>query len=61
MLYFGPETYMPLASVIAAVAGVLLAFWRRLVGVVRRIVRSGSRDRVAAHHHHSSHERNDAA
>ena len=37
MLYFGPETYMPLASAIAAVVGVALTFWRRLIGFVRRI------------------------
>ena len=37
MLYFGPETYMPLASAVAAVVGVALTFWRRLVGFFRRI------------------------
>jgi hypothetical protein len=37
VLYFGPETYMPLASAVAAVVGVALAFWRRLVGFFRRI------------------------
>ena len=36
MLYFGPETYMPLASAVAAGVGVVLAFWRRLVGLTRR-------------------------
>jgi hypothetical protein len=35
MLYIGPETLMPLASAIAAVAGVILMFWRRTVAFVR--------------------------
>lgn len=47
MLYFGPETYMPLASAIAAVVGVALTFWRRLVGFVRRIF-TGRDDRIAS-------------
>ena len=39
MLYFGPETYMPLASAVAAVVGVALAFWHRLAGWARRVFR----------------------
>lgn len=38
MLYFGPETYLPLASIIAAGVGGILTFWRRLVGFARRLV-----------------------
>lgn len=38
MLYFGPETIMPLGSALAAVMGVILLFWQRTVGYVRRIV-----------------------
>jgi hypothetical protein len=34
-MYLGPDTLMPLASAIAAVAGVLLMFWRRLIGFLR--------------------------
>ena len=34
-LYLGPETAMPLASAIAAVIGVLVMFWRRVVASVR--------------------------
>lgn len=30
-MYIGPETLMPLASVVAAVAGVAMMFWRRVV------------------------------
>lgn len=37
VLYFGPETYMPLASAVAAGVGFVLAFWRRLVGMARRV------------------------
>ncbi len=46
--YFGPETMMPVASVIAAVVGVTMMFGRNVVyfgrNVVRR-VRPGSRRR----------------
>jgi len=34
-MYVGPETLMPLASALAAVAGVALMFWRKTVGVCR--------------------------
>ena len=37
MMYVGPETLMPLASALAAIAGAILLFWRRSVGLVRRI------------------------
>lgn len=36
MLYFGPETYLPLASIVAAGVGVVLTFWRRMVALARR-------------------------
>jgi hypothetical protein len=39
MLYLGPETMLPLASTLAAVGGVLLIFWQRLVGLVRKLWR----------------------
>lgn len=35
ILYFGPETFMPLASAAAAIGGVVLMFWHRLVGFVK--------------------------
>ncbi|MHB1193010.1 MAG: hypothetical protein ACYC6F_08160 [Longimicrobiales bacterium] len=38
LLYFGPETYAPLASVLAALTGVIMMFWHRLVGWVRRVL-----------------------
>jgi hypothetical protein len=34
-MYLGPETLMPLASALAAIAGVVLMFWRRTVLFVR--------------------------
>jgi len=34
-LYIGPDTLMPIASVFAAVAGFVMMFWRRLVGMVK--------------------------
>jgi hypothetical protein len=37
--YIGPETMMPVASVIAAVAGVFMMFGRSVVGFGRGIVR----------------------
>ena len=42
-MYIGPEVMMPLASAIAALAGVLLMFWRRLMLVLRNIVQAFSR------------------
>jgi hypothetical protein len=48
-MYVGPETLMPLASALAAIAGALLLFWRRTVGAVRAgyrfISQKFSRDR----------------
>jgi len=37
-LYIGPDTLMPIASVFAAVAGFVMMFWRRLVGMVKLVV-----------------------
>lgn len=37
-LYIGPDALMPIASVFAAVAGFVLMFWRRLVGMVKLLV-----------------------
>lgn len=34
-MYIGPDVLMPIASAIAAVTGVVLMFWRRVVGTVR--------------------------
>jgi len=42
-MYIGPETLMPLASVLAALTGALLLFWRRAVGMARAAVQYVSR------------------
>ncbi len=34
-MYVGPETLMPLASILAAITGVLMLFWRKTVGAAR--------------------------
>jgi len=39
MLYIGPETMLPLASALAAIGGVLLIFWQRLVALIRKLWR----------------------
>ena len=39
MLYIGPETMLPLVSALAAIGGVLLIFWQRFVGLVRKLWR----------------------
>jgi hypothetical protein len=38
-MYLGPETTMPLASAIAAVAGVAVLFWHRTKALFRGIGR----------------------
>jgi hypothetical protein len=37
--YFGPETMLPVASVITGIVGVVLMFWRAILQVVRNIFR----------------------
>ncbi len=37
--YFGPETMMPVASVIAATVGVMMMFGRNVMAIGRGIVR----------------------
>ena len=46
MLYTGPETMLPLLSALAAVGGVLLMFWQRFAGLVRKIWRVIARKQV---------------
>ena len=36
-LYIGPDVLLPITSAFAAVVGVLLMFWHRVVGVARRL------------------------
>jgi hypothetical protein len=37
--YLGPETLMPLASILAAIAGFFLLFWRLIVKFVKMVYR----------------------
>ena len=44
-LYVGPDLFLPLTSALAAMAGVALMFWHRLVGLGRKLWRFVARDR----------------
>jgi hypothetical protein len=35
--YVGPDQVMPLASILATIAGFLLIFWNKLMGLLRRV------------------------
>jgi hypothetical protein len=37
LLYIGPDLLMPLASALAAIAGVLVMFWQRVVLLARLV------------------------
>ena len=43
LLYVGPDLLLPLTSALAAVAGVLLLFWQKVVALVRAVWRLVSR------------------
>jgi hypothetical protein len=47
MLYVGPDAVMPLLSVLGAIAGGILMFWRRLSSMVRRLVKPGEEKQEA--------------
>ncbi len=36
--YFGPETMMPVASIVAAVAGVVMMFGRNVLSIGRNVI-----------------------
>jgi hypothetical protein len=36
LMYLGPESIMPIASVLAAIIGVILILWRYLIGIIKR-------------------------
>lgn len=40
LLYLGPETIMPLTSILAAIIGFLLIFWRILIKPFKKIAKS---------------------
>ena len=37
LLYIGPEAFLPLTSAIAAIVGVVMMFWNRVVGLARKV------------------------
>lgn len=43
LLYLGPETIMPLASILGAIVGFLLIFWRFILRFFKKIFKLGSR------------------
>lgn len=45
LVYIGPDSLMPIASVFAAIAGFFLMFWRRVVGAVRYMAQKFSSKR----------------
>jgi len=44
-LYVGPDQLMPLTSILGAIGGALLIFWRQVVGVFKRIGQMFSREK----------------
>jgi hypothetical protein len=38
LLYLGPDALMPFVSGLAAIAGVLLVFWNKVVGFARKLL-----------------------
>lgn len=45
-MYVDPGTFMPVATAIATVAGIILMFWRRTVALVRSMLQF-SRDKLS--------------
>lgn len=43
MLYFAPETILPIGSALAGVVGVIFMFGRRILAAARRVARRVSR------------------
>jgi len=46
LMYLGPETIMPLASILAAVLGFLLIFWRFIVNSIKKIFKRSQGDEI---------------
>ncbi len=40
LLYLGPETIMPLTSILAAIVGFVLIFWRLLIKPFKKMTKS---------------------
>jgi hypothetical protein len=37
ILYVGPDQLLPLASILGAIGGAVMIFWRQVVGLARRV------------------------
>lgn len=37
LLYIGPDQIMPLTSILGAIGGALLIFWRHVVGAAKKV------------------------
>jgi hypothetical protein len=37
VLYVGPDQILPLTSILGAIGGALMIFWRQIVGLFRRV------------------------
>lgn len=37
MLYVGPDQLLPLTSILGAIGGAIMIFWRQVVGVFKKI------------------------
>lgn len=42
-LYVGPDQLLPLTSILGAIGGVLMIFWRQVVAFARRVAGSFSK------------------
>ncbi len=43
-LYVGPDQLLPLTSILGAIGGAVMIFWRQLVGLAKRIGGKAKRD-----------------
>jgi hypothetical protein len=46
-LYLSPDTIMPLASILAAILGFLLLFWRVIVNFIKKLAGRGKGQQLA--------------
>lgn len=37
LLYVGPDQILPFTSILGAIGGVLMIFWRQVVGVAKKV------------------------
>jgi len=42
LLYVGPDQILPVTSVLASIAGIVMIFWNKILGIFRRIFGSKS-------------------